>query len=149
MTKLKRDHFGSMFCTDSRADMLSVPPSQLSYAPMCVPSPISRHPQHLNSVRNALIRRGRIEPAHTSNTTYPPQNTDALPAIEGEQSEMMQVRFRTIGDMTSTGAVKSPATTLEDIIQEVAATRVTERGGRADDKRSEASMEDRKKEGYF
>jgi sulfate adenylyltransferase subunit 2 len=51
--------------------------------------------------------------------------------------------------MTSTGAVKSEADTLEKIIEEVAATRVTERGGRADDKRSEASMEDRKKEGYF
>ena len=61
----------------------------------------------------------------------------------------MQVRFRTIGDITSTGAVKSSADTLEKIISEVASTRVTERGGRADDKRSESSMEDRKKEGYF
>ena len=60
-----------------------------------------------------------------------------------------QVRFRTVGDMTCTGAVLSPANTLEDIIQEVAATRTTERGTRVDDKRSEAAMEDRKKEGYF
>jgi sulfate adenylyltransferase subunit 2 len=59
------------------------------------------------------------------------------------------VRFRTIGDITSTGATLSSAATLNDIIQEVAATRTTERGGRADDKRSETSMEDRKKEGYF
>ena len=61
----------------------------------------------------------------------------------------MTVRFRTIGDMTCTGAVESFANSLEKIIDEVAATRVTERGGRSDDKRSEAAMEDRKKEGYF
>lgn len=60
-----------------------------------------------------------------------------------------QVRFRTVGDATCTGAVESPANTLEDIIAEVAASRTTERGTRADDKRSEAAMEDRKKAGYF
>lgn len=66
-----------------------------------------------------------------------------------EHAVEMQVRFRTVGDMTCTGAVLSPASTLEDIIQEVAASRVTERGTRADDKRSDAAMEDRKKLGYF
>lgn len=60
-----------------------------------------------------------------------------------------RVRCRTIGDVTCTGLTVSEANSLEDIIQEIAATRVTERGGRADDKRSEAAMEDRKKEGYF
>jgi sulfate adenylyltransferase subunit 2 len=59
------------------------------------------------------------------------------------------IRFRTIGDITCTGAVESTAATLEDIVQEVAASRTTERGTRADDKRSEAAMEDRKKAGYF
>lgn len=59
------------------------------------------------------------------------------------------VRFRTVGDITCTGAVFSEASTVEDIIQEVAASRTTERGTRADDKRSEAAMEDRKKAGYF
>lgn len=68
---------------------------------------------------------------------------------EGEKWESKIVRFRTIGDMTCTGAVMSEANKLEDIIDEVAAARETERGGRADDKRSEAAMEDRKKEGYF
>ena len=68
---------------------------------------------------------------------------------DGEKAEEIEVRFRTIGDMTCTGGVESPARTIEDIIQEVAATRTTERGGRADDKRSEAAMEDRKKMGYF
>ncbi len=66
-----------------------------------------------------------------------------------EKVENMHVRFRTIGDMTCTGATLSHAKSLEDIIAEVAATRVTERGSRIDDKRSEAAMEDRKKEGYF
>src|SRR6056297_1337843 len=68
---------------------------------------------------------------------------------EDETPEKRIIRFRTIGDMTCTGAVESKANTLEDIIAEVAATRITERGGRYDDKRSEAAMEDRKKEGYF
>ncbi len=59
------------------------------------------------------------------------------------------VRCRTIGDMTCTGVWRSAASTIEEIIAEVATTRLTERGGRADDKRSETSMEDRKKTGYF
>lgn len=59
------------------------------------------------------------------------------------------VRCRTIGDMTCTGVWESKASNIEDIINEVAATRMTERGGRTDDKRSESSMEDRKKLGYF
>ncbi len=66
-----------------------------------------------------------------------------------EGLEKRIVRFRTIGDMTCTGAVASDASDLESIIEEVAATRTTERGTRADDKRSEAAMEDRKKQGYF
>lgn len=69
--------------------------------------------------------------------------------LDGEKVEDLVIRFRTVGDMTCTGAVISTAGTVEDIIAEVAAARVTERGGRADDKRSEAAMEDRKKEGYF
>ncbi len=75
--------------------------------------------------------------------------TDFIQTRDTEIVEQMQVRFRTIGDATCTGATLSEAATLEDIIEEVASTRVTERGGRADDKRSEAAMEDRKKEGYF
>ena len=66
-----------------------------------------------------------------------------------EAARPYQVRFRTIGDMTCTGAVLSPASSLEEIIAEVSLSRVTERGTRADDRRSEAAMEDRKKEGYF
>ena len=68
---------------------------------------------------------------------------------ENEVPEVHDVRCRTIGDITCTGVTLSTANTLEDIITEIAATRVTERGGRYDDKRSDAAMEDRKKEGYF
>ena len=61
-----------------------------------------------------------------------------------------QVRYRTVGDMSCTGAVESDAATVLDVLVEVAATRITERGAtRADDRLTEAAMEDRKKEGYF
>jgi len=75
--------------------------------------------------------------------------SDFLQMKETEKPEKRIVRFRTIGDMTCTGAVESKASTLEDIIEEVAASRETERGGRYDDKRSESAMEDRKRDGYF
>ncbi len=68
----------------------------------------------------------------------------------GESVERRLVRYRTVGDMSCTGAVESDAATVEDVVVEVAATRLTERGAtRADDRASEAAMEDRKKEGYF
>jgi sulfate adenylyltransferase subunit 2 len=69
--------------------------------------------------------------------------------MNGEVPVVKTVRFRTIGDMTCTGAVESNARTIDEIIDEVASARVTERGARADDKRSEAAMEDRKRQGYF
>ncbi|UJB44585.1 sulfate adenylyltransferase subunit CysD [Streptomyces sp. A1-5] len=69
---------------------------------------------------------------------------------DGEQLEVRQVRYRTVGDMSCTGAVESDADTIEAVIAEIAASRLTERGAtRADDKLSEAAMEDRKREGYF
>ena len=69
--------------------------------------------------------------------------------LDGENYETRTVRYRTVGDSTCTGAVLSTAATLGEVIQEVASARQTERGTRADDKRSEAAMEDRKKAGYF
>ncbi len=75
--------------------------------------------------------------------------SDFLQPQPGETPENLRVRFRTVGDMTCTGAVLSEAADLSDIIREVAAARQTERGTRADDKRSETAMEDRKKQGYF
>ena len=72
-------------------------------------------------------------------------------SVRRENEEVVEkvVRFRTCGDMPITGAVESQAITLEEIIQEIATSRTTERGSRADDKRSETAMEDRKKLGYF
>jgi sulfate adenylyltransferase subunit 2 len=70
--------------------------------------------------------------------------------LDGEAPERASVRYRTVGDMSCTGAVRSAAATLEDVVGEIAATRVTERGEtRADDRVSDAAMEDRKREGYF
>ncbi|MDP5169933.1 MAG: sulfate adenylyltransferase subunit CysD [Bacteroidia bacterium] len=69
--------------------------------------------------------------------------------MKGEAYEERMIRFRTIGDATCTGAVESEADTIPLIIDEIATTRTTERGGRADDKRSDSAMEDRKKAGYF
>jgi sulfate adenylyltransferase subunit 2 len=89
--------------------------------------------------RRRIINRGGVLLAETPYLTMLP----------GETPTEMQVRFRTVGDATCTGAVLSSASTLEQIIQEVAAARVTERGGRFDDQRSEAAMEDRKRQGYF
>ena len=69
---------------------------------------------------------------------------------DGEVVEHRTVRFRTVGDATCTAAVESTAVTVEEVIAEVSASRITERGAtRADDKFSEAAMEDRKREGYF
>ena len=76
--------------------------------------------------------------------------SDVVELLPNETVERRVVRYRTVGDMSCTGAVDSPSATLEAIIAEVAATRITERGAtRADDKTSEAAMEDRKREGYF
>ena len=66
-----------------------------------------------------------------------------------DKPEMKQIRFRTLGDITITGGVESDADDLAKIVEEVAAARQTERGNRADDKRGETAMEDRKKQGYF
>ena len=76
--------------------------------------------------------------------------SDFVERMEGEDPFVESVRFRTVGDMSCTGAVASRAATLEDVVEEIAATRVTERGEtRADDRVSEAAMEDRKRVGYF
>jgi len=76
-------------------------------------------------------------------------NSEYIPKKPGEEVFTTKVRCRTIGDVTCTGVWKSEASTVEGIIEEIATTRMTERGGRTDDKRSETSMEDRKKKGYF
>jgi sulfate adenylyltransferase subunit 2 len=75
--------------------------------------------------------------------------TPWVPLLPGEAYEERLVRFRTVGDATCTGAIESSATTLDDVIREVAVARTTERGTRSDDLRSDAAMEDRKRQGYF
>ncbi|QEM11979.1 sulfate adenylyltransferase subunit CysD [Mucilaginibacter rubeus] len=75
--------------------------------------------------------------------------SEFLQLREGETIENKLMRFRTLGDITITGGIESDADTLEKIVAEVSATRSTERGNRSDDKRSDTSMEDRKKQGYF
>jgi sulfate adenylyltransferase subunit 2 len=76
--------------------------------------------------------------------------TDAMHPGPGEAPLRASVRFRTVGDATCTGAVRSTASTLDEVIAEIVAADVTERGAtRADDQFSEAAMEDRKREGYF
>ena len=70
--------------------------------------------------------------------------------IDGEEPFTASVRYRTVGDMSCTGAVRSTAATLPEVVAEIAATNITERGEtRADDRATEAAMEDRKREGYF
>ena len=88
--------------------------------------------------RRCVRRHGQWLPAN-----------DLVPPKPGEEVEELIVRVRTIGDIISTGCVESPAMSVDDIIAETAVARVTERGSRADDKASEAAMEDRKKAGYF
>mgnify|MGYP001232819005 FL=1 len=95
---------------------------------------------YFSHVRDCFVRNGVVMAV-----------TDCIELLpeEKESVEKMTVRFRTIGDATCTGAALSEAADLDAIIDEVAAARQTERGTRADDKRSETAMEDRKKQGYF
>lgn len=82
------------------------------------------------------------------NDTWIPKS-EFLKLEENEEIVTKRIRFRTLGDITITGGIESDADTLEKVVVEVAAMRQTERGNRADDKRSENAMEDRKKQGYF
>lgn len=82
------------------------------------------------------------------NNSWIPQS-EFLTIQEDEKVYSKKIRFRTLGDITITGGIESEADTLEKIVDEVAAMRQTERGNRADDKRSETAMEDRKRQGYF
>jgi sulfate adenylyltransferase subunit 2 len=97
-----------------------------------VPSIYFSHP------RKSVRRQGQWLPV-----------TDLLPPKTSEEVRDLIVRVRTIGDIISTGLIESPADDVDDILAEIAAARVTERGSRADDRTSEAAMEDRKKQGYF
>ena len=82
------------------------------------------------------------------NNSWIPVSEFLIP-LENEKVVTKKVRFRTLGDITISGGIESEANNIAKIVKEVAAMRETERGNRADDKRSETAMEDRKKEGYF
>jgi sulfate adenylyltransferase subunit 2 len=100
--------------------------------------------------RECFRRAGQwipVPPAH-ADPTKPDPYAGARPR-SNEPLQNMVVRVRTIADMISTGMIESPAHGFDDVIAEVSAARVTERGTRTDDKASEAAMEDRKKAGYF
>src|ERR1043166_8886524 len=100
--------------------------------------PLSVPPIYFSHQRKCFRRQGQWLPA-----------SELLPRRPNEEVRELVVRVRTIGDIISTGMVESPADSVDDIIAEIAAARVTERGSPADDKASEAAMEDRKKAGYF
>ena len=95
-------------------------------------------PIYFSHQRNVLNRDGALL-----------AECEYITPMRNEAFEERTVRFRTVGDMSCTGAVESTASNVDEIIREIAVARITERGGRADDKRSEAAMENRKKEGYF
>jgi sulfate adenylyltransferase subunit 2 len=100
--------------------------------------------------RDCFRRGGQwipVPPAHADATR--PDPYDGARPRPSEEKKKLVVRVRTIADMISTGMIESPADSVDDIIAEVSAARVTERGTRADDKTGEAAMEDRKKQGYF
>ena len=99
---------------------------------------IALPPLYFSHVREVVRRDGLLLAA-----------SPHLPPRPDEFPESRRVRFRTVGDMTCTGAIESSAVSLSEIIEEVAASRITERGTRFDDRRSESAMEDRKKAGYF
>ncbi len=105
---------------------------------------------YFSHTRDCFRRGGQwtpLPPDHTD-TTKPDPYAGARPK-PNEPIKKLVVRVRTIADMISTGMIESPAESVDDIIAEIAAARVTERGTRADDRASEAAMEDRKKAGYF
>lgn len=89
--------------------------------------------------QRAVVERGGLLLAQTPH----------LAPQAGDQISTRSVRFRTVGDATCTGAIESNARSLDEVIGEIERTRVTERGGRADDRRSDTAMEDRKRDGYF
>ena len=106
-----------------------------------------------NYIRRENIQIPSLYIAHEREVVW--RNSSWIPVSkflrleEDEKPEIKKIRFRTLGDITITGGIESEADTIEKIVQEVSAMRKTERGDRADDKRSETAMEDRKKQGYF
>ena len=117
------------------------------------PNPLDAPPELLRVVTAGSVDDGKStligRLLHDTKSILDDQ-LDQVELTDGETPERASVRYRTVGDMSCTGAVRSVAGTLEDVVAEIAATRITERGEtRADDRVTEAAMEDRKREGYF
>ena len=128
-----RDDFGQWDPKNQRPELFSLYNSRIRREQVEIPSIYFAH-------RRPVFERDGMLLAHS-------ELAELLP---GEDVREESVRYRTVGDMTCTGAVASTAESLDDVIAEIAATRITERGEtRADDRVSEAAMEDRKREGYF
>ncbi|MEC8738995.1 MAG: sulfate adenylyltransferase subunit CysD [Bacteroidota bacterium] len=150
-----RDEFGQWNPKDQRPEIWTLLNGKKNFGEHFRVFPISNWTEMdiWQYIKNESIELPSLYFSHTRDTIVRNDTilavTEFIQVRENEKIKKRTVRFRTMGDATITGAIESEASSYEQIINEVAATRTTERGGRADDKRSETAMEDRKKEGYF
>jgi len=151
-----RDDFGAWDPKNQRPELWSIYNGRIKRGEHCRVFPISNWTE-LDVWQYIATERLEIPPIYYAHEREVFRRDGMLYAtspftelMDGEEPFEAWVRYRTVGDMSCTGAVASTAGTLEDVVTEIAATRITERGEtRADDRVSEAAMEDRKKEGYF
>ncbi len=150
-----RDDFGQWDPKNQRPELWNLFNGRLNYGEHFRVFPISNWTEMdiWNYIKEEQIAIPSLYYAHERevvyrNGTWIP-NSEFLELREGEEVVKKQIRFRTLGDITITGGIESDADTIEKVVNEVSVARQTERGNRADDKRSETSMEDRKREGYF
>lgn len=150
-----RDEFGQWNPKDQRPEIWTLLNGKKNFGEHFRVFPISNWTEMdiWQYIKNESIELPSLYFSHTRDTIVRNDTilavTEFIQVRENEKIKKRTVRFRTMGDATITGAIESEASSYEQIINEVATTRTTERGGRADDKRSETAMEDRKKEGYF
>ncbi len=150
-----RDDFGQWDPKNQRPELWNLFNGRLNFGEHFRVFPISNWTEMdiWNYIKEEQIAIPSLYYAHERevvyrNGTWIP-NSEFLELREGEEVVKKQIRFRTLGDITITGGIESDADTIEKVVNEVSVARQTERGNRADDKRSETSMEDRKREGYF
>lgn len=150
-----RDEFGQWNPKDQRPEIWTLLNGKKNFGEHFRVFPISNWTEMdiWQYIKNESIELPSLYFSHTRDTIVRNDTilavTEFIQVRENEKIKKRTVRFRTMGDATITGAIESEASSYEQIINEVATTRTTERGGRADDKRSETAMEERKKEGYF
>ncbi len=150
-----RDDFGQWDPKNQRPELWNLFNGRLNFGEHFRVFPISNWTEMdiWNYILHEKIEIPSLYFAHNREVVYRNNSwipkSDFLTLREGEEVVNKKVRFRTLGDITITGGVESEADTLEKIVAEVSIARQTERGNRADDKRGETAMEDRKREGYF